>query len=101
MMPHDTAATDIVFLMAIVKGCIAILGGVITYFSLKAYRHTRDRSLGYLSLGFAFVTLGAIMGGMVFEILNVDLATGVFFEGIFVLIGFIFIAYSLRVPIRD
>ena len=100
MMPPTDAATNVVLLMAVVKTVIAILGGVITYFALKAYRRTGDRSLGYLTAGFGTVTIGAILGGISFEIIDVDLPTGVLIEGIFIAIGFLLIAYSLRVPTR-
>lgn len=92
------AAGNVLFLMAVVKTLIAILGGLVTYFALKAFRRTRDRSLGYLTAGFGFVTLGAILGGLMFELVGVDLAVGVLIEGIFVAVGFALIAYSLRVP---
>lgn len=97
-MPLGDATTDIVWLMAIVKTVIAILGGLITYFAFKAYRRTRNQSLGYLAAGFGIVTVGAILGGISFELLNVSLETGVLIEGIFIAIGFLLIAWSLRVP---
>lgn len=97
-MVFEDATTNVVLLMAIVKTIIAILGGLITFFSFKAYRRTQEASLGYLTAGFGLVTLGAILGGLLFEILNVELATGVLIEGVFVAFGFVLIAYSLRVP---
>lgn len=97
-MVFEGTAVNVLVLMAAVKTIIAILGGLITYFSFKAYRRTGQRSLGYLTAGFGFVTFGAILGGTVFEMLEVDLATGVLIEGIFVLLGFFLIAISLRVP---
>lgn len=97
-MPFGDATADVVWLMAIVKTIIAILGGLITYFAFKAYRRTKNQSLGYLTLGFGTVTVGAILGGISFELLNVSLETGVLIEGVFIAIGFLFIAWSLRVP---
>lgn len=98
MIPFEDTATNIVLLMAITKTLIAVLGGVITYFAIKAYRRTGDRSLGMLAAGFGTVTIGAILGGLSFELINVELATGVLIEAIFIVIGFLLIAYSLRVP---
>lgn len=92
------AGTDsnVLLLMGVVKAVIGILGAVITYFSFKAYRRTKDNSLGFLTLGFGFVTTGAVLGGTLFEILEVSLAVGILVEGIFVCIGFAFVALSLR-----
>ena len=97
-MVLEGSAPNVLVIMAIVKTIIAILGGLITYFSFKAYRRTGESSLAYLTAGFGFVTFGAILGGTVFELLEVELATGVLIEGVFVLIGFFLIAISLRVP---
>lgn len=98
-MPLGEPISNVVMLMAVVKTIIAILGGVITYFAFKAYRRTGDRSLGLLAAGFGTVTVGSILGGISFELLNVALETGVLIEGIFIAIGFLLIAYSLRVPV--
>jgi len=71
--------------------------GVITYFAFKAYRRTRQRALGYLAAGFGLVTLGLVLAGMLYELLEVDLATGILLESLLVLAGFLVIAYSLYV----
>ena len=97
-MVFQEGATNVLLAMAVVKTLIAILGGIITYFAAKAYRRTRDPSLGYLAIGFGTITVGAIFGGFSFELLNVPLETGVLIEGIFIFLGFLLIAYSLRVP---
>ena len=97
-MPHETAGEMVMVLLAVVKTLVLLLGGIITYYSLKAYRRTEDRSLGLLAAGFGVVTFGAALGGMAHEILGVELATGVVLEGTFMLVGFSLIAYSLRVP---
>ncbi len=96
-MVHEDATQLALVLMAVVKVGIGLLGAVITYFAVKAYRRTRDRSLGMLAAGFAFVTVGAVLGGLLFEVLQVDLAIGILVEGIFVLFGFALVALSLRV----
>lgn len=96
-MPLETTGEMIMVLLAAVKTLVLLLGGIITYYSLKAYRRTEDRSLGLLTAGFGVVTLGAALGGLANELLSVELATGVVIEGMFVVVGFSLIAYSLRV----
>lgn len=95
-MVHQEAASNLLLLMGVVKAFIGLLGAVITYFALKAYLRAGDRSLAFLTAGFAFVTFGAVLGGMIFEILDVSLAAGILVESIFVFIGFVFVALSLR-----
>ncbi|MFA9415748.1 hypothetical protein [Natrinema sp. HArc-T2] len=83
--------------LAIVKTLVLIVGGVITFFAYKAYRRTRQPALGYLALGFGLVTLGFVLAGMLYELLAVPLMTGILFESLLVLAGFLVIAHSLYV----
>ncbi|ELZ59434.1 YapH protein [Haloferax sp. ATCC BAA-644] len=84
-------------MIIVVKTGILVLGGLITYFSYKAYRNTGAASLRALALGFGVVTLGAMLGGALDVILNVDLATGLLIDSVLTLIGFAVITYSLYV----
>lgn len=95
-MVHQEAASNVLLLMGVVKALIGLLGAVITYFAVKAYLRVGDRSLGLLAAGFGFVTLGAVLGGMLFEILDVSLAAGILAESIFVFVGFVLVALALR-----
>ncbi|OVE83304.1 DUF7521 family protein [Natronolimnobius baerhuensis] len=88
---------EVTLALAVVKTLVLVVGGVITYFAFKAYRRTRQRALGYLAIGFGLVTLGFVLAGMLYEILNVTLALGVLLESLLVLAGFLVIAYSLYV----
>ncbi|MFP8889122.1 hypothetical protein ACLI4U_05060 [Natrialbaceae archaeon A-CW2] len=97
MSPHTAAATEVTIALAIVKTLILVVGGSITYFALKAYRRTRRRELGLLTLGFGLVTLGFVLAGVLYEILEVTLETGILIESLLVLVGFGVIAYSLYV----
>lgn len=86
---------DTVTAIAVVKTLILLLGGVITLLALRAYRSTGDRGLGLLTVGFAIVTGGAVLGGFIIEFLGYPLHTGVLVESLLVLIGFGIIAASL------
>lgn len=97
MSPHDTISTQTQVALTVVKTIILLLGGVVTYLSVKAYRRTRDRSLGALALGFGLITVGVLLAGFTFEVLGVPLGVGVLVESLFVLAGFAVITYSLRV----
>ncbi|MEY7849397.1 hypothetical protein AB7C87_09380 [Natrarchaeobius sp. A-rgal3] len=96
MSPY-TGATELALALAVVKTLVLVVGSVITYFAFKAYRRTRQRALGYLAAGFGLVTLGLVLAGMLYEILNVPLEMGILLESLLVLAGFLVIAYSLYV----
>jgi len=95
-MVHETAGTEIVSLMVVVKTLILLVGSLVTFYAYKAYRRTGDRSLGFLTAGFGSITVGALLGGTVYELISAPLALGVAIEGLFVLFGLTLIAYSLR-----
>ncbi|RQG94103.1 DUF7521 family protein [Natrarchaeobius chitinivorans] len=89
--------TELAMALAVVKTLVLVVGSVITYFAYKAYRRTRQRALGFLAAGFGLVTLGLVLAGMLYEIINVPLAMGILLESLLVLAGFLVIAYSLYV----
>ncbi len=96
-MVHTGTGTEVQLAIAIVKTLILVIGGVVTYLALRAYRRTGDRSLGLLSAGFGFIVVGVLLAGITFEILNVSLGVGILIESLFVLFGLSIIALSLRV----
>jgi hypothetical protein len=79
----------------LVMGSILVLGGAVTFFAFKAYRRTGDRSLRGLMIGFSFVTLGALVGGIAHQLLNVSLDVGIVINAILTAVGFAVITYSL------
>ncbi|MFB6090158.1 MAG: hypothetical protein ABEJ97_03790 [Halobellus sp.] len=94
-MPHTTASASIATGIVVVKTGILVLGGLITYFSLKAYRNTGTRALRALAIGFGIITLGSLLGGTLDFILGVDLATGILIDAALTFVGFAVITYSL------
>lgn len=96
-MPHDALSANLLLVMAAVKLLITVLGTMITFYAFKAYRRTREPALGLLATGFGIITLGAIIAGISFELIGVPLVVGVIIDGVFVIIGFSSIAYSLHI----
>jgi hypothetical protein len=94
-MVHTTASQTVVSLIIAVKTGILICGGLITYFSYKAYTNTGERSLRALAAGFGVITFGALLAGVLDTILNVSLAFGVLVDAVLTLVGFAIITYSL------
>jgi hypothetical protein len=71
------------------------LGGLITYFSYKAYRRTESPALRALTIGFAVITVGAFVAGVVDQIVLVDQSHALLVESAFTTGGFAIILYSL------
>jgi hypothetical protein len=79
---------------------IVILGTIIAYYGSKSYLKTKQRSMLFLAVGFAFVTVGAVAAGVLFELLKFDLITVETVASGFEVFGFILIVYSI-VGMRD
>lgn len=89
-MSEPIPAIAIVF-----KTVTLLLGGIITYLAFKAYRRTGMDGLKFLSLGFGIVTLGALIAGVVDQVLAVNGHLAVSIESALTMIGFLIITYSL------
>lgn len=74
-----------------------LLGGLISYLSWQAYTRTRAPPLRALSVGFAVVTVGAALGGVIDQFLLGSDSTlwGVLVSSTLTLVGFAVITYSL------
>lgn len=95
MSPHSTVSIEVQLALAVVKTLILLSGGTVTYFAFRAYKRTRDRSLGLLASGFGLITLGVLLAGFLSEVLDVSLGVGILVESLLVLVGMLVIAYSL------
>lgn len=93
MSPQVTTPVAVVAL----KTITLLLGGLITYLSLKAYRRTGAQPLRYLAVGFAIVTLGTFLAGIVDQVLGAGIQLGLIVESALVALGFAVIVYSLYV----
>lgn len=91
MIGEATTTTLIIGL----KTLTLVLGGLITYFAFKAYRRTGERALGYLAVGFGIITFGTFLAGVVDQLLDADILTGLLIESALITAGFIVIVYSL------
>lgn len=89
--------SEIEMAIAVVKSIILLLGGGITYVAFKAYRRTGEASLRVLGVGFAVITLGALLTGVANQFFSVSLEIGVLANSVFVAIGLAVIMYSLYI----
>jgi uncharacterized protein YjeT (DUF2065 family) len=84
---------DLVYL-SVAQGLILILGGIVVFYAMRAYRRTKSRAMLLLGLGFAFVTAGAAMAGVLFNVTG-DLTTAESVQAASQVVGFFIIVYSL------
>jgi hypothetical protein len=87
--PHATTV------IAVTKSVTLVLGGLISYLAYRAYQRTGGGPLRALAVGFAVVTVGSIVGGVVDLFTAIDLAYGVVAESVLTAVGFGVITYSL------
>lgn len=77
------------------KTVTLVLGGTITYLAFSAARRTGVAGLRWLAIGFAIVTLGALLGGIVDLFLTVAPSTALAVESGLTAAGFLVVVYSL------
>ena len=73
-----------------------LAGGVVTALAFRAYQRTASPALGALTLGFTFVTCGALVGGFMHQLWSVSLLSGVAIQSVFTAIGLLFLVFSLH-----
>ena len=85
---------DLVYL-DVAQALILIFGGVVVYFASRAYRKTKSQAMLLLALGFAFVAVGALAAGLMYNVGTLDLGTVITVQSYAQAIGFLIIVYSL------
>lgn len=83
--------------VTVLKTVILLLGGLITYYSHRAYRRSASPALRALAYGFGAVTAGALLAGVVDQYLPVNPHLAHVVESFFTTTGFVVILYSLYV----
>ena len=92
---EGASVTDALWVLRALKVAVLVVGAVIVYLSWKSYRQEPSRSMLFLAAGFGFVTIGAVLAGVFFEVLKADLLTSDIAEGGMVVVGFALILYSI------
>lgn len=87
--------THITSVLVALKTITLGLGGLITLFAYRAYRRTNARALGALAIGFAIVTLGALLAGAAHQAFGMNTDVVLVIESVLTTVGFGVIVYSL------
>ena len=81
--------------IVVTKTATLVLGSLITLFSYRAYRRTGAAALRALAVGFAVITLGTILAGVVHQFTGLGFTAGALLQSTLTLVGFAVITYSL------
>ena len=79
----------------VAQALILTFGGIVVFYALKAFRRTKSSAMLLLAVGFAFVSLGAVAAGVMYNLGNVDLTTVETVQASSQAVGFFVIVYSL------
>jgi uncharacterized membrane protein YjjP (DUF1212 family) len=71
------------------------LGAFIVYLAYRGYRRNASKPLLFVALGFAFITAGTFLEGLMFVVLGSDILVAIAIEGVMTVIGFVAIIYSI------
>ncbi|MGD0395440.1 MAG: hypothetical protein ABSB26_00835 [Nitrososphaerales archaeon] len=84
---------DLIYLSA-AQGLILILGGIVVFYAMRAHGRTKSGAMLLLGLGFAFVTAGAAIAGVIYNLTgHLDMAESA--QAVSQVVGFFIIVYSL------
>lgn len=82
-------------ILEVAQALIVVFGGVVVYYASRSYSRSKSRSILFLAIGFAIVTIGAVAAGILFELLSVGLTTVEAIQAISQAVGFFIIVFSL------
>lgn len=86
---------DVLYL-DIAQALILVFGGVVVYYAYRAYGRTKSQAMLLLAIGFAVVTLGAIVAGILYNfVVGTELDTVLTLQAYSQVVGFFIIVYSL------
>jgi hypothetical protein len=86
---------DVQMIVGIANTVILVCGGFVTLLALKAYRRTGAVALHALALGLGIVTIGSLVGGLLFHVTDATLGAAIAAQSGISALGFAVLAYSL------
>ncbi|MFB6104789.1 MAG: hypothetical protein ABEJ57_06880 [Halobacteriaceae archaeon] len=85
---------DLAPYVTLTKTITLLCGGLVTVLATRAYRRTRSPALGSLAVGFGLVTLGGLVAGGLYQLLNISISASVAIHSTFTAAGFGVLAYA-------
>jgi hypothetical protein len=87
--------TELLNVLRVIQVSIVLLGSVITYLGLVSYWKHGNRSMLFMSIGFALISMGSSVAGFLFEFVGFTLLEAVVVSGFANCIGFALLVYSI------
>ncbi|TQQ78785.1 hypothetical protein EGH24_12495 [Halonotius terrestris] len=81
--------------LIVAKLVTMVLGFVIAYQAYRGYRRSNSQSMLYLAVGFAIISFGAIVEGILFDVVGLTLHNAGTVATTIVAIGMLTILYAL------
>ena len=83
------------WVVTVIKLVALVLGVFIVYLAYKGYRRNSSKPLLYVALGFALITAGTMVEGILYVIIGQELLVALFVSTVITVIGFLAIIYSI------
>ncbi len=83
------------WVVTIIKLIALVLGVFIVYLAYKGYRRNSSKPLLYVALGFALITAGTMVEGILYVIIGQELLVALFVSTFITVIGFLAIICSI------
>lgn len=77
------------------KAIVLAFGGLITYLAHQAFHRTDAAELRWFAVGFGVITLSALIGGVLNQLVSVSSAGGVLVTSLLSAAGFAVLAHAL------
>jgi len=81
--------------LVIAKIVTATLGVAIAYQAYRGYRRTGSDPLRYVAVGFVFISVGAVLEGVLFDVVGLSIFDAGAVQTGIVAVGMLFILYAL------
>jgi len=81
--------------LIVAKLIVMTLGFVIAWQAFRGYRHYGSQPMLYVAIGFVFISFGAVIEGILFDILEWSIFLAGTVQTLIVAIGMLFVLYSL------
>jgi hypothetical protein len=82
--------------LIIAKFVTMVLGFLIAYQAYRGYRRNNSRPMLYVAIGFVFVSFGAVIEGILFDVVGLTLSDAATIATAIVAIGMLTILYALH-----
>ncbi|MDG5777153.1 hypothetical protein VB773_12415 [Haloarculaceae archaeon H-GB2-1] len=87
--------------LVIAKLVTMVLGFLIAHQAYRGYRVHGSKPMFYVAVGFVFISVGAVIEGILFEVIDLEIFIAGTVQTTIVAIGMVIILYSLHGNMND